>query len=105
MREGERVLPCAYLAHHNEEVFPAPGSFLPERFLDGQNYGHAYFPFGIGARLCLGEPFAMRQMLLILSTFLAEAALEFAPGYQPRPSRNLVLIVPRQGTLMTRVQR
>ncbi len=100
VREGERVLPCAYLAHHNEEVFPDAGRFVPERFLDEHNYGHAYFPFGIGGRLCLGEPFAMRQMALILSTFVAQAALEFAPGYEARPVRNLALIVPRHGTLV-----
>ncbi len=100
VQEGERVLPCAYLAHHNEEVFPDPERFAPERFLERKNYGYAYFPFGIGARLCLGEPFAMRQMMLILSTFLTQAALEFAPGYQPHPVRNLVLIMPRRGTLV-----
>lgn len=100
VREGERVLPCAYLAHHNEDVFPEAGRFVPERFLNGHNYGRAYFPFGIGGRLCLGEPFAMRQMALILSTFVAQAALEFAPGYEARPVRNLALIVPRRGTLV-----
>jgi cytochrome P450 len=100
VRAGERVLPCTYVAHHNEDVFPDAGRFLPERFLQGRNYGHAYFPFGIGGRLCLGEPFAMRQMMLILSTFLAEASLEFAPGYQPRPKRNLVLIMPSGGTVV-----
>lgn len=100
VHEGERVLPCAYLAHHNEEVFPDAGRFVPERFLSGHNYGPSYFPFGIGGRLCLGEPFAMRQMVLILATFIAQAALEFAPGYEARPVRNLVLIVPRRGALV-----
>jgi cytochrome P450 len=100
VREGERVLPCAYLAHHNEEVFPGAGRFAPERFLNGHNYGHAYFPFGLGGRLCLGEPFAMRQMVLVLSTFLAQTALEFASGYAAGPARNLVLIMPRRGTLV-----
>ena len=97
---GERVLPSAYLAQHNEEIFPDAGRFLPERFLGGRNYGHAYFPFGIGSRLCLGEPFALRQMALVLSTFVSGAALELAPGYQVRPARNLVLIMPRRGTMV-----
>jgi hypothetical protein len=47
-----------------------------------------------------GEPFAMRQTMLILSTFVAQAALKFAPGYEARPVRNLVLIVPRRETLV-----
>jgi cytochrome P450 family 110 len=100
VRAGERVLPCAYLAHHNEEVFPDAERFVPERFLKGNNYGHAYFPFGMGGRICLGEHFALRQMVLILSTFVAQAALEFAPGYIAQPVRNLALIVPQQGTLV-----
>jgi len=100
VRQGERVLPSAYLAHHNQEVFPEPERFMPQRFLNGHNYGHAYFPFGIGGRLCLGEPFAMRQMVLILSTFVAQASLEFATGYEAQPVRNLVLIMPRRGTLV-----
>ena len=97
VRAGERVLPCAYIAHHNEEAFPDAERFVPERFLNGHNYGHSYFPFGIGGRICLGEPFAMRQMELIISTFVAQAALEFAPGYEARPVRTLVLMVPRGG--------
>lgn len=98
VRQGERVLPSAYLAHHNKDVFPEPELFLPERFLGVHHYGHSYFPFGIGARLCLGEPFAMRQMVLILSAFVAHTRLAFAPGYQAQPVRNLVLIMPRHGT-------
>jgi cytochrome P450 len=100
VREGERVLPCSWLAHHNDKLFPYPDRFMPERFLHGQNYGPAYFPFGIGSRFCLGEPFAMRQMVLILSTFLSQATLEFAPHYQARPERNLVLIMPRRGAMV-----
>jgi cytochrome P450 len=100
VRQGERVLPSAYLAHHNQEVFPGPERFMPQRFLNGHNYGYSYFPFGIGGRVCLGEPFAMRQMALILSTFVAQACLEFAPGYEAQPVRNLVLIMPRRGTLV-----
>jgi hypothetical protein len=42
----------------------------------------------------------MRQMLLVVAAAVRSANLELAPGYQPRPARQLLLIVPRGGTLM-----
>ena len=82
------------------EVFPEPNVYRPERFLNGQHYEHAYFPFGFGNRTCVGKPFAMRQMLLVIATTVQCADLELAAGYQLMPTRQLVLIVPRGGTLM-----
>jgi cytochrome P450 len=102
VRRGQKVIPCTYLAQHNPAVFPEPYAFRPERFLGGRRYEHAYFPFGFGGRTCVGKPFAMRQMLLVLSTALRRADLELAPGYRPAPRRRLVLIVPRGGTPMRR---
>src|SRR5262249_23199857 len=75
-RRGEKVIPCTYLAQHNPEVFPEPDVFRPERFLNGQRYEHAYFPFGFGSRTCVGKPFAMRQMLLVIATAVREVDLE-----------------------------
>lgn len=100
VRADERVIPCTYLAHHNPEVFEDPDAFRPERFLADNDHRHAYFPFGFGDRRCLGEHFAMRQMTLIASTMIARFALRLAEGYNARPSRRMVLIVPRGGTQM-----
>lgn len=102
LRRGEMMMPCTYLAHHNPAVFPDPERFLPERFMHGQTYSYAFFPFGFGNRLCLGKPLAQRQMLLILATLLQEPGLALAPGYQPTPERQMVLIAPRAGTLMVK---
>jgi cytochrome P450 len=98
---GRKVIPCTYLAQHNPAVFPDPYAFRPERFLSGRRFEHAFFPFGFGNRTCVGEPFAMRQMLLVIATASA-AGLELVPGYWPGPVRQLVLIVPRGGTVMRR---
>ena len=101
--EGEYVFPCAYLAHHNPAVFPDPAAFTPERFLNGNRYPYAYFPFGFGDRTCVGESFAMRQMIIIASTVISRLALAPAPGAEIRPVRQTVLIVPRGGTKMVRM--
>jgi cytochrome P450 len=102
IERGQKVIPCTYLAQHNPEVFAEPWAFRPERFLNGQRYEHAYFPFGFGQRTCIGKPFAMRQMLLVIATAVRAFDLELAPGYRPAPARQLVLIVPRYGTPMRR---
>jgi cytochrome P450 len=102
IRRGEKVIPCTYLAQHNPRVFPDPYVFRPERFLNGHRYEHAYFPFGFGSRTCVGKPFALRQMLLVLAAALSSLDLELAPDYRPRPMRHLVLIVPQGGGQLRR---
>jgi cytochrome P450 len=97
---GGRIFPCAYLAQRDPEVFPEPAAFRPERFLHGQTYDGSWFPFGLGARTCIGSRFALRQMHLIAATAARHADLALAPGYEPAPVRRLVLVLPRLGTPM-----
>jgi cytochrome P450 family 110 len=97
---GARIFPCAYLAQRDPGIFPEPDAFRPERFLNGQTYEGAWFPFGLGGRTCIGNRFALRQMQLIAGTVARHADLSLAPGYEPAPVRRLVLIVPRQGAPM-----
>lgn len=97
---GSRVFPSAYLAQRDPGVFPDPERFQPERFLAGRGYEGSYFPFGFSPRTCIGRPFVTRQMLLLTSTLLRNANLALAPGWECRPERRLVLVLPRQGTRM-----
>lgn len=102
---GARIFPSAYLAQRDPEVFPEPAAFRPERFLDGRTYDGSWFPFGLGARTCVGNRFALRQMRLIAGTAALHADLALAPGYEPAPVRRLVLILPRHGARMVLRQR
>jgi cytochrome P450 len=97
---GTRVFPCVYLAQRDPDVFPEPAAFQPERFLEGQTYEGSWFPFGLGARTCIGNRFALRQMLLTAATAARCAGLAAEPGWEPRPVRRLVLVVPEGGTRM-----
>lgn len=100
LARGDLVLPCSYLAHHHPDVFDRPHEFRPERFLHGQRYDGAYFPFGFGSRTCVGKPFVMRQMPLLIAALLANCSLRLPAGYTPHATRRLVLVVPRGGTLL-----
>jgi len=103
LQTGDKVLPSAYLAQRNPQVFPEPGKFNPARFLNDEDYGYSFFPLGFGARKCIGEHLALRQMQIILYCFVSQTNLELDFGYRARPKRKMLLIGPHSGTLL-RVQ-
>ena len=99
-----RVLPCMYLAHRNPLVYERAGEFVADRFLaDGSRYRNAYFPFGLGERLCAGMPMALRQMVMLLARLLGHGRFELLEPETIRPVRKLVIIVPSGGPLLRRV--
>jgi cytochrome P450 len=101
---GERVLPCMYLAQRNPAVFEHPTRFMVQRFVNpAADWRYAFFPFGLGNRLCAGMPFALRQMMLIASHMLSSASLELVSAKPAEAVRNMVLIVPSGGPLLRRV--
>ncbi len=68
---GALVLLSPYVAHHDARHFPDPFRFDPERFTPErvrERSEYAYFPFGGGARRCIGESFAWMEAVLILAT-------------------------------------
>ncbi len=99
-----RVLPCMYLAHRNPQVFDRANEFVADRFLvDSSRYRHAYFPFGLGDRVCAGMPMALRQMVLLLGCLVRHGRFELVEPARIRPVRKLVIIVPSGGPLLRRV--
>ncbi|UJF28944.1 cytochrome P450 [Kaistella sp. 97-N-M2] len=65
-----------YDMHRNSAYWEQPDSFLPERFLEEDIKNKPYFPFGNGARYCIGEHFAYMEMILFLRLFYKKYDLE-----------------------------
>ncbi len=66
---GQVILLFFYGAHHHPDYWTNPGEFNPDRFGEnGDVIGarEAFFPFGGGPRLCIGNSFAMMEMQLAL---------------------------------------
>jgi cytochrome P450 len=57
---GTRLLVSLYLIHRHPAVWRDPEAFVPERFLDASAPRHAYFPFGLGPRACVGRTLALQ---------------------------------------------
>jgi cytochrome P450 len=100
---GSTVAISTYVLHHHPKYWDNPEGFDPLRFADGQDQTrptYAYFPFGGGARRCIGFRFAMTQMPLVIATLLQRHRLELAPGQTIRPTPMLNLI-PAGPVMMT----
>ncbi|MFJ1792017.1 cytochrome P450 [Kitasatospora griseola] len=81
---GATVLLCPYLTHRDPEVWPAPETFRPQRFLAAERRPGpgSYFPFGLGPRACIGAQFAVREMTLLLEELLPA----FRPEIREQPT-------------------
>jgi cytochrome P450 len=77
---GTMVLASPYVSHHLPEVFPDPQRFDPDRWLAGPLLPWGYIPFGGGARMCLGAPFATLLVKLTLLAVLRQFRLQVVPG-------------------------
>jgi hypothetical protein len=55
--------------HRHRRFWIAPARFDPSRFLpDGSPPRFAYMPFGAGPRICVGNPFALTELVLVVAT-------------------------------------
>jgi cytochrome P450 len=89
-----------WLVHHDARWFPEPERFKPDRWdndLIKRLPPGAYFPFGGGPRICIGNHFAMMEAVLLLATIgrryrlVIESGqtLELLPSITLRPRRPL----------------
>jgi cytochrome P450 len=81
---GANVYIVPWVIQRDPRFFDEPDAFKPERWLDGLQKRlprFAYFPFGGGPRLCMGQSFAMLESVLLLSTIARSWRLELSPGH------------------------
>lgn len=98
VERGWGVLTSPWLAHHDARFWPDPERFLPERWTadDAARPRSAYFPFGGGSRICIGEQFAWTEMTLVLAALARRWAVRPVPGHVVRP-RGAVTLRPVHG--------
>lgn len=66
--ENTMIIALLYHSHYREQDWKEPQKFDPDRFLEVKN-PDAYFPFGAGPRMCIGNNFAMLEMQIFLVQF------------------------------------
>lgn len=104
---GGLLIMSQYVMHHDPRYYPEPERFDPLRWTpEAQNTRpkFAYFPFGGGPRLCIGESFAWMEGVLLLATIAQHWRLRLAPGF-PVATLPLITLRPKHGMRMTVEQR
>ena len=96
-----------WVTHRHPDFWPDAERFDPERFLPARAAGRhrfAYFPFAAGPRQCIGEPFALLELVLVVAAIARRFRLTLArPG--PVAPEPLVTLRPRGGLPMRVAQR
>jgi len=83
--KGSQILMSEWVVHRDPRWFPNPEAFDPDRWEPERAAAlprYAYFPFGGGPRVCIGNHFAMMEAILILATVVQRYHLELLPGEQ-----------------------
>ncbi|MDQ3707516.1 MAG: cytochrome P450 [Chloroflexota bacterium] len=99
---GAIITVSPYAMHHNPRHWDNPEGFDPERFTperSAQRPPYAYFPFGGGPRLCIGNNFALMEGQLILATIAQRYRLDLVPGH-PVVVEPLITLRARYGMRM-----
>lgn len=96
---GAQVLMPQCVMHRDARWFDRPDDFVPDRWLGGELADRlprfAYFPFGGGARICIGNHFAMMEAILVVATIAQQFSLV---DRSPEPLRTQPSVTLRPAT-------
>src|SRR6202007_2999029 len=91
---GVVLCPCSCLVHRREDLYPDPEPVPPPRFLERRFGPHEWFPFGGGNRVCLGMPFALYEMKVLLATLFSQVRLARPAGARSQARRYGIVLGP-----------
>jgi cytochrome P450 len=100
MEAGSLVIMSQWVVHHDPRWWDRPDAFVPDRWLSSSDDArgktparpkYAYFPFGGGSRVCIGESFAWTEAILLLATIAQRWQFRPVPGAVPLPEPRITL--------------
>jgi cytochrome P450 len=107
--EGMKIYLSPFVSQRSSMAFEEPERFNPDRFLPGcDNDPGRYFPFGLGARSCLGERIARQIGLTVITSLSRRCRLTPSTPHPPQPVGGVTLgpsrpirvaVSPRSGPL------
>jgi cytochrome P450 len=104
---GTTVFMTTWVIHRDPRWFDDADTFRPERWANGllqRIPRYAYYPFGGGPRICIGNSFALMEATLVLATIAQKYRLSLAPDAVVTPLPSMTLR-PAQGVKMVLSQR
>jgi cytochrome P450 len=83
IRRGTTVIIPIHHIHHDPRWWPSPETFDPTRFLGDAAKTRprsAYLPFGGGRRMCIGQSFALMEMVLMAAIMSQRFVFDLQQG-------------------------
>jgi cytochrome P450 len=105
---GTLAILSSYVTQRDPRWFPEPERFDPDRFGRGRVDDipdYAYFPFGAGPHVCVGNTFAMMEITLVVATLVQRFQLELTPGQENLEPELKVSLRPKGGVWVKPVAR
>jgi len=106
---GSLLLVPQIAIHRDARWYPEPMHFDPDRFLPqaiAARPRHAYFPFGAGSRICIGENFAWMEAVLVLASVIRNWHLGFTgPAPTELPLCAQISLRPRDPVMVSATKR
>jgi cytochrome P450 len=96
------VLLSPYVTQRDERYFPDPVRFDPERWTPEAREArpqYTYFPFGGGARRCIGEGFAWMEGILLIAALARNWRMRLVPNHRVE-TLPVITLRPKHGMRM-----
>ena len=94
IRPGTTVIIPIHHIHHDARWWPDPEAFDPTRFLGDAAKDRprsAYLPFGGGRRICIGQSFALMEMVLMAAIMSQQFTFDLRPDHPVELEATLTL--------------
>jgi len=91
---GTTVYMSQWVIHRDPRFFDEPLVFRPERWDDNlakKIHRYAYFPFGGGPRICIGNNFALMEATLLLASIARRFRIKVPPDAKITPLPTMTL--------------
>ncbi|MEO1012639.1 MAG: cytochrome P450 [Bacteroidota bacterium] len=97
-KKGTIWLMSLYELHRHPHFWERPNEFIPQRFdlKNKKDFSDYYFPFGAGPRMCVGNNFALYEMMMVLALVVQKYELASIAEIQVNP---LITLKPRSAML------
>lgn len=82
---GTQLFAFQWVTHRDPRFYEDPDRFYPDRWAEDspeRQAKYAYFPFGGGPRQCIGNYFAMMEVVLLLATIGRRFRFALAPDHK-----------------------
>lgn len=96
---GTKVVYSQFITHRLPDLYPQPERFLPERWFTIDPSPYEYLPFLGGPRMCIGAPFAIMEMKIVLAMIVQRYRLALSPN-ATIDHRVKMILGPKQGMPM-----